>query len=216
MTPAERKRAEQLAANASPGPWTFADESTAGPSSFTIRASGAPILKNIEIDWNGLNNLAFVTEARTLLPKALMHIATLEGDIENLKAGFGKTSPAIMTLEEITRAKDIGAAATKGEWSWEDDSRIGRGVATLYADRGPMAHGLNLFGRFTGGQNMNNDLAFITEARQLLPKAMEHLEDLSTEMQRLTRPALTLKPAPAVKPPAPKPPGHRDDDDRVK
>ncbi len=224
MTPAEKKRALEISTKATPGPWSFEDDSWVGPSKFSIHADPAPnlrgptIMGNIDIDMNGLNNLAFVTEARTLLPKALLHIQTLESDIENLKSGFAKTSNPIMTLAEITRAKEIVAIATKGEWSWEDDSQIGPGVVTLYAGRGSMMHGLNLFGRFDTDANRDNNLAFITEARDLLPKAMEHLEDLSNEVQRITRPALTLKPAPAhtVKPPAPKPPGVWNDDETKK
>ncbi|HYD17931.1 MAG TPA: hypothetical protein VEF76_05595 [Patescibacteria group bacterium] len=219
MTPAERKRALELSTKATPGPWSFEDDSWVGPSQFSVRADPAPntrgpaIFGNIEIDSNGLNNLAFITEARSLLPKALLHISTLEGDIENLKAGLGKTSPPIMTLAEITRAKEIVAAATKGEWSWENEPQLGPGIVTVYAGRGAMMHGLNLFGRFDTDGNRDNNLNFITEARHLLPKAIEHLEDLSNEVQRITRPSLVLKPAPQIKPPAPKPPGYRGDDD---
>jgi hypothetical protein len=210
MTPAERKHAQSLCDKATPGPWAFVDASIKGPALFSVHeASGAEIFRKIEIDWNGLNNLAFMTEARLLLPKALLHIETLQGDIENLKSGFAKTSPPIMTLQEIARAKEISAAATKGEWSWEDDSQIRPGVATLYAGRGAIMHGLNLFGRFDSDSNRDNNLAFVTEAHALLPKALAHIEKLGNEVQRMTRPALVLKPA-AYKPPAPpapKPPG---------
>lgn len=215
MTPAERKRAQEICDKATAGIWSFEDTSWVGASKFAVLANpdsttrGREIFGNIEIDMNGINNLAFITEARTLLPKALLHIEALQGDIENLKAGFAKTNPPIMTLAEIARAKEITAQATQGEWSWEDDSQIGPGVVTLYAGRGPMMHGLNLFGRFDTDSNRDNNLAFITEARQLLPKALEHIEELGNSVQRLTRPALTLKP-PSYKPPAPpapKPPG---------
>lgn len=210
MTPAERKQAAELCARATPGPWAFADVSLKGPAAFAVfDAAGTPIFGNIEIDWNGLSNLAFVTEARELLPKALLQIETLQGDIENLKAGFAKTNPPIMTREEIRRAKELTQLATKGPWSWEDDSHLGPNVATLYAGREPMAHGLNLFGRFDAGANRDNDLAFVTQVRQLLPKAIAHMENLSNTVQRMQRPALVLKPQgykpPA--PPAPKPPG---------
>jgi hypothetical protein len=212
MTPEEKKRATEICDKATPGPWVYADTSWVGASKFSVCAEGdkvtrwPEILRNIEIDMNGINNLAFITEARQLLPKALLHIESLQGDIENLKAGFAKTNPPIMTLDEIKRAKEITAAATPGEWSWEDDNQIGPGVATLYAGRGPMAHGLNLFGRFDGDANRDNNLAFITEARQLLPKALAYMEGLSNQVQRLKRPALVLRP-PHHKPPAPKPPG---------
>jgi hypothetical protein len=215
MTPAERKRAQEICDKATAGIWSFEDTSWVGASKFAVLANpdsttrGREIFGNIEIDMNGLNNLAFITEARTLLPKAILHIEALQGDIENLKAGFAKTNPLIMTLSEIARAKEISAQATKGTWSWEDDSQIGPGVVTLYAGRGPMMHGLNLFGRFDTDSNRDNNLAFITEARQLLPLAMEHIEELGNSVQRMTRPALTLKP-PSYKPPAPpapKPPG---------
>ena len=212
MTPAERNRAEEICTKATPGPWSFADMSVKGPAVFSIHdATGAALFRNIEIDWNGLNNLAFVTEARLLLPKALLHIETLQGDIENLKAGFAKTSPPIMTLDEIRRAKEITVGMTKGEWSWEDDSQIRPGVATLYAGRGAMMHGLNLFGRFDSDANRDNNLAFVTEAQALLPKALAQMENLAKTVQRMTRPALVLRPPsykpPAPKPPAPKPPG---------
>jgi hypothetical protein len=212
MTPEERKRAQEICDKATPGPWSFEDTSWVGASKFSVHADPEPnrrgpeIFGNIEIDMNGINNLAFITEARLLLPKALLHIDALKGNIENIKAGFAKTNPAIMTLAEIARAKEITAQATKGVWSWEDDSQIGPGIVTLYAGRGPMAHGLNLFGRFDTDSNRDNNLNFITEARQLLPKALEHLEDLTNTVQRMTAPALTLKP-PSYKPPAPKPPG---------
>ena len=212
MNPAEKKRAQEICDQATPGPWAYADMSVKGPAVFSIHdATGAALFRNIEIDWNGLNNLAFVTEARLLLPKALLHIETLQGDIENLKAGFAKTSPPIMTLEEFKRAKEISAAATKGDWSWEDDSQIRPGVATLYAGRGPMMHGLNLFGRFDGDANRDNNLAFVTEAHTLLPRALAHIENLNNAVQRMTRPALVLRPPsykpPTPKPPSPKPPG---------
>ena len=207
MTPTERKHAQDICDKATSGPWTFADTSLTGHAQFSVHdATGAAIFRNIEIDWNGLNNLAFVTEARVLLPKALMQIEALQLDIENLKAGFAKTSAPIMTLADIARAKELSAGATKGEWSWEDDSQIGPGVVTLYAGREPMMHGLNLFGRFDTDANRDNNLAFVTEARQLLPKALEHMEKLSNSVQRMTRPALVLRP-PSYKPPAPKPPG---------
>jgi hypothetical protein len=218
MTPAERKRAQEVCDKATPGPWSFADESWVGASQFWVYANDddgkrrSAVFGNIEIDMNGLNNLAFVTEARTLLPKALMQIEAWQGDIENMKAGFAKTSAPIMSIEEIKRAKEITAQATQGEWAWENEDKfLGPNVVTLYAGRGPMAHGLNLFGRFDGGTNRDNDLAFITEARALLPKALDHMEKLSNAVQRMRRPGLVLRPPsykpPAPKPPAPKPPG---------
>jgi hypothetical protein len=212
MTPAEKKRAEELSTKATPGPWSFEDDAWVGPSRFSVHADPEPHIRGpqvfgqIEIDWNGLNNLAFVTEARTLLPKALLHISTLEGDIENLKSGFAKTSPPILTREEIARAKEIVAQATPGEWGWEDDSHLGPGTVTLYAGRGPMMHGLNLFGRFDGGSNAKNDLDFICAAHDLLPKAIQHIERLSQDIERRMRPALVLKPS-APKPPTFKPSG---------
>jgi hypothetical protein len=215
MTPAERKRAQEICDKATPGPWVFTDVALAGPSQFSVYAEKEgtsrwpEIFRNIEIDMNGLNNLAFITEARVLLPKALLHIEALQGTIENCKAGFANSFPPVMTLEEIKRAKELSAAMTKGEWTCEDDSQIGPGVVTLYAGRGPMAHGLNLFGRFVANDNGENNLTFITEAQALLPKALDHIENLSNTVQRMTRPGLALRPQsykpPA--PPAPKPPG---------
>ncbi len=220
MTPAERKRAEDLCGKATPGPWNFADESWVGASQFWVYSNpdpdvttrGAPVFGNIEIDMNGLNNLAFITDARMLLPKALQQIEAWQGDIENMKAGFAKTSAPIMTVEEIKRAKEISAQATPGEWSWENEDKfLGPNVVTLYAGRGSMAHGLNLFGRFDGGANRDNDLAFITEVRALLPKALDHMDKLGNTVQRMKRPGLALRPQTykpsAPKPPQPKPPG---------
>lgn len=195
MTPAEKDRAREIIAKATPGTWSYENLNWVGTPLFAVHAStkpndrGVTIFDNIEPDANSYNNVEFITEARDLFPKALAHIDALETEIAERKAGRSPRveEPAI-TAAEIARSAELLENATKGEWSFEDDSHLGKGVYTVYAGRGPMMHGLNLFGRMDTGANAVNDLAFITETHQLFPKALAHIETLEQEVARQRKP----------------------------
>ncbi len=185
MTPAEKARATDLSAKATPGEWHFENVNWIGPTLFSVYASDKPnergteIFSNISPDSKGYDNMEFVTAARNLLPKAMAQIEALEQDIKSGKSG---TTANFMTAADIAQAKALLANATGGKWSWEDDSRIGKGIRTVYAGREPMMHGLNLFGRMYAANDA--DLDFMVESRNLLPKAIALVETLEAEMSR--------------------------------
>lgn len=201
MTPAEQSRAREIIGKATPGAWSYENLNWVGTPLFAVRASAKPndrgitIFDNIEPDANSYNNIEFITEAHDLFPKALAHIEALETEIAERKAGrTPRVQEPAISPAEIARAKELLENATKGEWSWEDDSHLGKGVYTVYAGRGPMMHGLNLFGRMDTGLNAENDLNFITETHELFPKALSHIETLEQEAVRQRQPRPQAKP----------------------
>lgn len=92
-----------------------------------------------------------------------------------------------MTPEEKKRAQEICSKATGGNWTWEHDTHVKPDTHTVYAGRDPGMHGLNLFGRLDVDWNGENNLNFICETRALLPKALDHIETLETEVERLRK-----------------------------
>lgn len=195
MTPEEKNRAREIVGKATPGTWKYDNLNWVGPPLFAIYASDKPnergvtIFDNIDPDAKGYSNVEFFTEARDLFPKALAHIDALETEIAERKAGrTPRVQEPAITAAEIARVKELLDNATKGTWSWEDDSHIGKGVCTVYAGREPMMHGLNLFGRIDTGPNAENNLDFITESHTLFPKALAHIETLEQEVARQRAP----------------------------
>jgi len=83
-------------------------------------------------------------------------------------------------LRLVQRVQELDKAATPGKWTVEIDRE---GVATLYAGRtsGILGgtHGLNLLGRMSPDKNGFANLAFIAEARQLLPLLAAAVERLT-------------------------------------
>lgn len=200
MTPAEKDRARDIIANATPGAWSYENLNWVGRPLFAVYASDRPnergvrVFNNIDPDANSYNNVEFITEGRSLFPRAMQHIGALEAALEDMKAGKPASAAPVLTAAEIARAKELLGNATKGEWSWEDDSHLGPGVRTVYAGRGPMMHGYNLFGRMDTGPNGDNDLDFITGMHALFPKALTHIETLEREIAVLNKPSPSARP----------------------
>lgn len=194
MTPAEKARASDIIAKATPGEWHFENVNWIGPTLFSVYASDQPNLRGTEIfsnispDAKGYDNMEFVTAARSLLPKAMAQIDALEQDIQS---GKTQTAANFMTAADIAQAKKLLANATGGTWSWEDDSRLGDSIRTVYAGRDPGMHGLNLFGRMYAANDA--DLDFMTASRSLLPEAIAHIETLEAALKLNRAPASPKK-----------------------
>jgi hypothetical protein len=95
-------------------------------------------------------------------------------------------SDAQAIAARLTAIAERLKAATPGEWSWEDDGdqhTYGQTrKATLYADRGPTAHGLNLLGRLEPDANGFNNLQFIANAPADIRFLLAHVETLEREL----------------------------------
>lgn len=193
MTPQEKQHAKDLLANATQGIWHFENVNWIGPALFSVYSGSAPndrgreIMSNIEPDSKGYDNMEFLMDARAFLPKALAHIEGLENDVAELKAGRKASSLPQLTAADIAKTKDLTANATGGNWSWENDDQIAKGVRTVYAGRDPRMHGLNLFGRFYVAND--KDLDFICAAPALVPAALKAIETLEREVKRLSTPS---------------------------
>lgn len=89
-----------------------------------------------------------------------------------------------MSDEELDRLEALADAATPGVWSWERDEWMDLGDAapsvthTLYVGRAEGAHGLNLFGRLSLGEQGEADLDFVVAARCAVPELIEEVRQL--------------------------------------
>jgi hypothetical protein len=205
MTPEEKQRAQEIVSRATPGEWRYENLNWVGSPLFAVFASSGPadrgkvLFDNIEPDSNSYNNIEFIIAAHNQLPKMLQHIEALENNLIAAKKGAPQTELPALTVKEIAALKELFAESTQGAWSWEDDQHLGKGVYTVYAGREPRMHGLNLFGRMDTGENAEANLDFITEAHQLVPKALARIDALETGMAQFRKP----EPKPRPKPPAP-------------
>lgn len=202
MTPEDKQRAKEIHAQASAGEWRYENLNWVGTPLFRIYASSDPVdrsvtvFDNIEPDNYSYNNVDFVVTAQNLMPRALQHIEALENNLASARKGAPQSDLPSLTKTDIAKIKEVIAEAAQGPWYWETGTKSGEGEYILFG-----GDGKSLFPRMDTGENALGNLTFVTEARELMPKIMDRIEKLETEISHFNRPQMQPRP----KPPSPAP-----------
>lgn len=202
MTPEDKQRAKEIHAQASQGAWRYENLNWIGTPLFGVYASQGPgdrgqvLFDNVDTDANSYNNIEFIIAAHNQLPKMLQHIEALENNIASARKGAPQSDLPALTTKEIAQIKEVIAEATPGPWTWEPSTKKGEDYVVFGGG------GKSLFPRMDTGENALGNLTFITEARELMPKIMDRIDTLETQVSHFNRPKMQPRP----KPPAPTPP----------
>lgn len=87
-----------------------------------------------------------------------------------------------MTPEDKQRAKEISDNATPGQWRFENLNWIGTPIFGVYTSPKQFERGQTLFDNIDPVSGSYYNVEFLTAARDLLPRALQHIEALEENL----------------------------------